>query len=230
MKTSLFKLAGLLLVSTAWMLGTAQAQLYVAEGRNTDVLASFNFTIDPVLNQVTVAVDNSEAGPGGVIGKITSFGFNVPTGLAGSVTLLSQNWTSLSSGRTEPDDWSVYTPYNISIGGSGYSQDTGVITGPNAQGGSPNAGIWFGESVTFVFQLADFVSPEDFLGIDGVTARWQAVENSNGGTSDVGFGNPPQFTPVPEPSSYAMAGVLALAGITGWRKLRNRRLLVAPRA
>jgi len=203
----------------------AKGQLYLVEGRSTGVSSAFEFTIDPVSNRLTVVIDNTQATSDGVTGTITSFGFNVPTSLIASTTLVSQTWNTLTLGRTEPADWKVVAPYNLNAGGGGYAQDAGVITGPNPNGGTPNSGIWFGEIVTFVFQFSDFSSTTDFLGENGVSARWQDVKGSKSGTSDVGFGTETSITPVPEPSTYALGGVLVVMAVAAFRKLKRRRAI-----
>src|SRR5690349_7099903 len=84
----------------------ANAQLYIATGSASGVSTWFNFSIDPVLNQVTVVVDNTHTGLGGVTGTVTSFGFNVPPSLAGTGSLFSA--TGVPAGT-----WSFFEPYNL---------------------------------------------------------------------------------------------------------------------
>ncbi len=202
--------------------GSAHASLYIPSGTNTGVTAHFEFTVDPVASQLLLQIDNSYAGPGGVTGTITSFGFTVPDSLVSSATLISQSWDVLAVGHVEPADWTLVAPYDLSAGGNLYAQDVGLLTGPNPNGGNPPKGIWFGEKVSFVFQFDAFASATGFLGDNGVTARWQEVTAQPG--SDEGFGSEvPPFTAAPEPSTYGImgAGVLGLGAL-----IRRRRLKV----
>jgi hypothetical protein len=191
----------------------AKAQLYVATG-NTGVTTSFNFTVDPVLNRLTVLVDNTHAGAGGITGTVTSFGFNIPSSLAGTGSLLST--VGVPAGT-----WSFFEPYDLNAGGNVFQQDVGAGSGKNPNGGQPNEGITPGSTATFVFQFADFASVEGFLGDDGVTSRWQAIGAVGG--SDQGFGvRPPVGAEgaVPEPSTYgALGAVVLLLGVFARKKI-----------
>ena len=189
------------------MLGLAAAahgQLIIVTGSTSNVTAAFNFTIDPVLNRVTVQVNNTIPSPTGVTGTITSFGFNIPTALVGTGSLLSS--VGVPAGA-----FTFFEPYSINAGGGGFVQDVGAGTGGNPNGGFAATSIQFGQTATFVFQFADFATTAGFLGTNGVTARFQALP---GGASDVGFGNPggpgPGPTPVPEPSTYGLMGAATL--------------------
>lgn len=186
---------------------SSQAQLYIATG-SSGVTTWFNFTIDPVLNQVTVGVDNTHAGPGGINGVVTSFGFNIPSTLTGTGSLLSATGVPAAS-------WDYFEPYNLTAGGGVFVQDAGSGSGSNPSGGHPPDSVAFGSTATFVFQFGDFTNSDlsGFLGTDGMTARWQAI--APGGGSDEGFGNPgptggPGLGAVPEPSTYGLIGAAAL--------------------
>ncbi|MEO7415077.1 MAG: PEP-CTERM sorting domain-containing protein [Opitutaceae bacterium] len=208
-KIRLLKLSGLLLAAVS----AAHAQLYTAIGINTEVRTNFNFTISPSTDQVSVLVTNSVAGPGGVTGTLTSFGFKVPDTITDFASLI-----------TAPTGWKITVPYDPNAGGNTFMQIVGAITGKNENGGDPKDGIKFGQSATFVFQFSAF-GPEDlanFLGGEGVSARWQEVTASPG--SDEGFGNPGTpggpTVPVPEPSTYGLIGAAALmAGVFIRRRL-----------
>lgn len=221
MKTTCLKL-----LATCALLGfatAAHAQLYTATG-STGVTSSFNFTIDPTLNRVTVLVNNTQAGVGGVTGSVTSFGFNIPPALAGTGSLLSTSGVTAGA-------WTYFAPYNLSAGGGGFVQDVGAGTGANPNGGTVAQGVVAGSSATFVFQFGDFASAAGFIGPNGVTARWQGV---TGNRSDEAFGNPgtpggPGLTPVPEPSTYGLFGAAALAvGLMVRRKRNGVAAVAAP--
>jgi len=205
-----------------------RADIYMPVGESTGVTAKFTFSVDTRLNQVSVEVDNRYAGVGGVTGTITSFGFDVPTALAPSGTLISQSWDILTPLRLEPADWVVYQPYDINVGGGDFWQSFGVITGDSPNGGDPQAGILFGEVVSFVFQFDDF-GPGTILGPDGVTARWQSV-GENGEFSDVGRTGDRtpsgDFTPIPESSTFGMVGAAGLMMLTLLRRRRGQRVQV----
>lgn len=208
----------LLALLTSAFATLAPAQLYLVSGAETGVLSRFNFSVNPTLNQVSVDVDNTVAGPGGVTGTLMSFGFNLPSDdIADSGILLSQNWTTLTAGHTEPNDWAVIHPFQLEGTNGSFIQDFGAVGGSNANGGATHQGLWFGERATFVFQFEDFAQVSGFLGENGISARWQQVTAGSG--SDKGVGGP-GLTPVPEPSSYGLAGagILALGLI-----LRRRR-------
>jgi hypothetical protein len=194
----------------------AQAQLYVATG-NTGVTTWFNFSVDPVLNRLTVVVDNTHAGAGGVGGTVTSFGFNIPSSLAGTGSLISAT-------GVPAETWSFFEPYDLNAGGNVFQQDVGAGSGKNPNGGQPNESIAFGSMATFIFQFADFNTVAGFLGDSGVTARWQAI--GPGGLSDQGFGVSPPVgaaAAVPEPSTYGALSALILAAIC-WRQKYTRRV------
>lgn len=195
----------------------AHAQLYIATGRTTGVTTQFNFDFNSVLNQVTVQVDNTFAGVGGVTGTLTSFGFNIPANLVCTGSLLSA--TGVPDGT-----WKFFNSYDINVGGGGFAQDVGAGSGKNENGGQPKWGVKFGSSATFKFQFADYDTMAGFIGFNGVTARWQSV-NEEG--SDVGFGVlSPSLTPVPEPATYGMFGVAALlVGVMFKRKRRQHAIL-----
>jgi hypothetical protein len=188
----------------------ANAQLYIATGSASGVSTWFNFTIDPVLNRVTVVVDNTHPGLGGVTGTVTSFGFSIPTALAGTGSLIST--TGVPAGT-----WSFFEPYNLNL----FDQDVGAGSGANVNGGQPSESVQPGNSATFVFQFGDFTDSTGFLGSNGLSVKWQALSTT--GQSDEGFGNPgtpgAPAVPVPEPSTYGLMGAFALvAGLLVRRK------------
>jgi len=213
--------------SSVALLGLAtatHAQLYIATGRNTGVTTRFNFDFNSVLNQVTVQLDNTFAGVGGVTGTLTSFGFNIPANLVNTGSLLSA--TGVPDGT-----WKFFNSYDINVGGNDFAQDVGAGSGKNENGGQPKHGVKFGSSATFKFQFADYDTMAGFIGFNGVTARWQSITTKGKEDSDVGFGvlNPtgsPSLTPVPEPATYGMFGVAALlVGVMFRRKRRQHTVL-----
>lgn len=212
---NLFAMGALLSAAVA-----AQAQLYIATG-GSGVTTSFNFSFDTALNRVTVQVDNTAAGVGGVTGTVTSFGFNIPNALAGTGSLLSY------SGTPALGAWAYFEPYNLNAGGNVFQQEVGAGTGANPNGGHPPHSIPFGGTATFVFQFGDFSDASGFLGVNGVTARWQQLSVPPG--SDEGFGNTgtpgggPVLTPVPEPSTYGMIGAAGLLAAAILRRKFNSR-------
>jgi hypothetical protein len=210
MKPSFVKIAALF----AAIVSVTHAQLYIATGASTGVVAYFNFTLNPTTNQLSVTIDNTHASAGGVTGTVTSFGFDVPDSLIASATLISA-----------PTGWALSRPYDLNAGGNAFMQDLGAMTGSNPNGGSPQDGIAFGETASFTFQFADFASASGFLGEDGISARWQVV--NAGGGSDAGFGNPgptpgPELGAVPEPSTYGLIGAGLLFAAITVRRLRAK--------
>jgi MYXO-CTERM domain-containing protein len=83
------------------------------------------------------------------------------------------------------------------------------------------------------------IVPQQFFGsviINGTTYGYASVVSNNTGTlfdgSNTQAGIQFQFvaTPVPEPSTYALAGVLALGGIVAYRRRRNSSSALVPSA
>lgn len=188
----------------------AQAQLYIATG-SSGVTTWLNFSIDAASNQVSVLVDNTHAGVGGVTGTVTSLGFNVPTAQASSGSLLSTTGVPVAS-------WSYFAPYAL----NNYDQDVGAGSGANVNGGQPGEGVAFGSTATFVFQFSDFSSAAGFLGENGASLKWQGLSTTN--QSDEGFGNLP---PIPEPSTYGAFGAASLIGLIVRRMRRKARAVCA---
>ena len=212
-KIKLLKFSGLLLAAVS----AAQAQLYTAVGAQTGVRTDFTFAINPTTDLVSVFVSNLVAGPGGVTGTLTSFGFNVPDNLISSAQLTSA-----------PAGWTLAVPYDLNAGGNIFVQEVGAATGGNPNGGDPQTGIAFGGTGTFVFSFSNFTNATGFLGANGVTGRWQEVTVNP--KSDEGFGNPGTpggpIVPVPEPSTYGLIGAAILtAGVYLRRRVAAVRQL-----
>ncbi len=206
------KLLGLATLSALLTASSLSAQLFVASGMNTGVTSNLNFSIDPTLNRISVAVDNSKASAGGVTGTLMSFGFNVPSeAIALSGTLVSQEWTTLKAGHVEPAPWTLAQPYLLSGSAGAFAQDIGVFGGSNPNGGRTNQGILFGEAALFVFQFDDFATAAGFLGEGGISVRWQEVTAEPGSDKTNGGDYLLELTPVPEPSAYGLGAVAILA-------------------
>ena len=181
---------------------------------------------DITLNTFTVSFANTTTGSGNFVGTITSFGFNTPfTNAALGANGANVGFTSTKSG------WGIFEPYNLSQGSGVFIQDLGAGVGNGPEGGNPGNGVHYGESATFVFTLPDFTSADGFFdsAID-FTVRWQQVGALNGDRSgsDFGGGDGPSdgdipTGAVPEPSTYALFGALALAGLASKRRFQKSR-------
>jgi hypothetical protein len=203
------------LIAAGVLASVATAQLYIVQGGGTGVKAEFEFTIDDVANTVTVDVNNSIPGEGGAEGAITGFGFNVPAGI--DINLITFSATG-GAGFVEAS-W-VDGFFNLE---PGFDQDYGVTGSPQ-----PHTIQW-GTTAQFVFTFnQDFSGTAGFIGINGLSVRFQSIENSiNPESSDKVFGNPDDGSgggggSVPEPSTYGMFGALALLGMMVVRQLRRR--------
>lgn len=213
-------------------------------GLTTNVIASATATINATSNTFTLVVDNSILGAGGANGTITSLGFPVPftdteLGANGSLVSLTTTWNLTNPGHSTPSNWNILEPYDLNAGGQHINLEIGTgVHASQANGGNPNLGIEFGEIVTFVFQLPDFdisdiLGPGGFItgGDNDLVFRWQeiGIDGLPGSGSDIGFGPgtevPPGVgeTPVPEPSTYGLAGAAALFCVIGIRRFRARR-------
>ena len=209
------------LFAAGLLASAASAQLVYDLVGDTGVEAQFTFTFDDTANTVTVWIDNTIAGVGGVQGRITSFGFNTPfSGAELGVDGANVSFTEDASG-----DWASFVPYDLDPNPP-FGQDYGVGIGSNPEGGG-SGGILFGETATFVFTFPDFEGMDGWGGEDSLSVRFQSVgadgsfEDSDKviGTPDDGGGGS-GF--VPEPSTYGMFGALALLGLMVVRQLRRR--------
>lgn len=205
------------LFATGLLASVASAQLYVVEGGTTGVKAKFTFTIDDVLDRVTVDIDNTILGVGDAKGSITGFGFNVPDSL--NLGLIS--FTATGGAGFNVNSWVLGSPFDLE---PGFDQDFGVTGSPQTDT------IQWGTTAQFVFSFnQDFTGTEGFLGQNALSVRFQNVIDSAGtpDQSDKVFGNPDGgggggSGSVPEPSTYGMFGALALLGLMVVRQLNRR--------
>lgn len=232
MKIAYSAIAGSVLAIASFV-SSAHAQIIT---RNINVVGANDSTYHPstwvtvsadiTLNTFTVNFANTTVGTGGYVGTITSFGFNTPfTNAALGSNGANVSFTSTKSG------WGLFEPYNLSQGSGIFIQDLGAGVGAQPEGGNPSDGIQFGESATFVFTLPDFTSAAGFFdSATDFTVRWQQVGAVNGtrNGSDFGGGDGPSDSDiptgaVPEPSTYALFGTLALFGLVAKRRLQKGR-------
>ena len=95
--------------------------------------------------------------------------------------------------------------------------DFGFLTGSNFNGGSPNDGLDFGQSLTFTVSGAAFSGLTEEAICNAIFVRFQRV-GANGQGSDVGTAN----TPTPEPLTMMLFGT-GLAGVAARARRQRQR-------
>lgn len=167
----------------------------------TPISDQFKITYDPLTGPGVVSLGNGTL-------NTTTFNFDssqIPANYFGSVAV------------------KIETDFD-SVGGfdlvQNYTLNLSAFTAPNGFTG-----------VNYV------IVPQEFFGsviINGTTYAYASVVSNNTGTLFDGSNTTAaiqfqfQATPVPEPSTYAMAGVLALGGIVAYRRRKGRASLVPP--
>jgi len=145
--------------------------------------------------------------------RLTSFGFDTDP-LAGSVSDTSVVFNSFLD-KTLPGFQHV---------------DVCLAPGTNNCAGGGNGGLAPGESTSFLLTLSGFAT--DITSIDlGIGATEEAAVKFQTGYGSFEFSNPPNGNPpppppppLPEPATLAMmgSGLLAMAGIMGWRRRNGK--------
>lgn len=183
--------------------------------------ATVTFAYDASLAKVLLDISNTSAqfDP-----RITGFAFNAPTGVSGVSSLSGPaGWakTFSSNGLDTPGQFGFF--------------DVGGITGPNLNGGSPNAGIPLGS--TFHFEIAllgsglGALTESSFLSLlshdppgganedeQYFVARFQRT-GADGLGSDVGIPHVPKIPAVPEPATILLLGsAVSVLGLRARRK------------
>ena len=186
---------------------TARADIFTLNGINTGVAGTVNIT-QLSNNLLTVTVTNTSTG--GVQGKITSIGFDLPGTAGGTFTLVSST----------NGNYILVTDTTGNAAGINRTFEIALLTGPNFNGGgNPGGGIIEGASATFTIS-GNFTGFSMQLIASGIFLRFQDV--NAGGGSDVarcaGCVPPPE---IPEPATMVLLGT-GLVGVAGAiRKRRN---------
>jgi PEP-CTERM motif len=223
-----------LVLATAALIGSATSasadpMLFTLEGETfNDLSASVLFSYTGLTDgsgRIDISVTNTSSA---FDPRLTGFAFNLPG--APTVTGISGFTSSLSGWE------SSYDPNDINTPGQFGFYDAAALTGPDFNGGSPNAGIARGVTGNFSFTLAGSgmlgLTESSFLSLlafDPLGApneseqyfigRFQQV-GLLGESSDVAIPTGPPTTPpsdVPEPTTLLLSG-LGVLGLTAVRR------------
>jgi len=199
----LFLFAGAMLM-LASVSTVARADSFTLTGINTGVTGVINIT---QLSSTQIGFTITNTSTVNPTGKITSIGFDLPTG-GGTYTLTS---------ATNPN-YSISIQVAGNAAGINRTFEFALLTGPNFNGGgNPNQGIIEGASASFII-TGDFSGLTQQMIAQGVFLRFQDV--STGGGSDVARCVNCD-TPVPEPATMILLGT-GLAGIGARARKRKK--------
>ena len=143
MRKLLFASAFLIAVGVAAPRSAAADPILLSlQGVNDSSLtASVLLTYNPAAGQLSLAITNTSTGGDP---RLTGFGFNLPSAITG-----------ISSFSSTPSGWAYsFDSNNINTPGQFGFYDAAGLTGPDLNGGSPNAGIPIGATFNFSFVFA----------------------------------------------------------------------------